>query len=116
MKKLIKKIGISLALLPSSVLAVDVNTFSDVGMIDKTLTPEQIIVNIINFILKFGAALAVLFIIIGGVMYITAGGNDDKTKLARKYIFSAVIGLIILILAIVIVNFVDARIRNDIIK
>lgn len=52
--------------------------------------------------------LGVLFIILiiyGGILWMTAGGNEEQVKKAQKYIINAIIGLIIVILANVIVSF-----------
>lgn len=77
---------------------------------------EALIVTVINFILKFGIALTVLFILIGGVQYITAGGNDDKTGVAKKTLTYAIIGFIIVITALTIVNFVGSTLKNELSK
>lgn len=39
--------------------------------------------------------LAVIFIVIGGVLYLTAGGKDDQINLAKKTILYALIGFAI---------------------
>lgn len=72
----------------------------------ENLTVAAIIISIINFILQFAAALAVLMIIIGGVRYITSAGNDAALEQARKIIIYSILGLVIIILSFVIVNFV----------
>jgi type IV secretory pathway VirB2 component (pilin) len=40
-------------------------------------------------------SIAVLFIIIAGLMYMTAGESEDKTKQAKKMIINALIGVAI---------------------
>jgi len=52
------------------------------------------------------AALAVLFIIIGGLRYITSQGNPQETAKARDTIIYALIGLVVAVLAQVIVLYV----------
>ena len=42
-------------------------------------------------------AVAVLFIIIAGIIYITAGDSEDKTKQAKKMIVNALIGVAIVV-------------------
>jgi hypothetical protein len=53
---------------------------------------------------------ALVYIIIGGVRYITAMGEESKIEAAKKNILYAVIGLIVVGLATVIVNFTAAAI------
>lgn len=55
-------------------------------------------------------ALAVIFIIVGGIQYVLSGGNPEQTTKAKNTILYAIVGLIVSILATVIVNFVLSRI------
>ena len=41
-------------------------------------------------------ALAVIFLIISGIQYIQASGNDDQTKKARQRIINVIIAIILL--------------------
>jgi len=41
------------------------------------------------------ALLAVVMIVVAGFMYITAGGNPGRIETAKKYIWDAIIGLLI---------------------
>ena len=61
---------------------------------------------IINILLAITGILAVLFLIIGGIRYITAAGNEDQVETAKENIKHAVIGLIIVILSFVVVRII----------
>ena len=50
--------------------------------------------------------IAVVIILIGGFTWMTAGGNDEKVGEAKKWIFSGVIGLAIILSAYSIATFV----------
>ncbi|MFO0862135.1 MAG: pilin [Candidatus Saccharibacteria bacterium] len=65
-----------------------------------------LISRVTNILLFVAGAVAVIFIIVGGIQYSTSGGSEDKTRTAKSTITNAVIGLIVTILAFVIVNFV----------
>jgi len=54
---------------------------------------------ITDWIFVILVALAALFVILGGVEIVTAGGSAEKVESGRKHIISAVIGLIVAILA-----------------
>jgi glucose uptake protein GlcU len=54
--------------------------------------------------LAVAGSLAVLFIIVGGIRYITAYGNEEQTESAKKTLTNAIIGVVIVILAFVIVR------------
>ena len=53
--------------------------------------------------------IAVVMIIIGGVKYITSGGDSGNVTSAKNTILYAVIGLVVVALAQIIVRFVLAR-------
>lgn len=42
-------------------------------------------------------AIAVIFIIIAGIIYMTAGDSEDKTKQAKKMVINALIGVAIVV-------------------
>lgn len=65
-----------------------------------------VVQNILNVIIGITGIIAVIFIIIGGVQYMTSAGDAGKAKKARDTILYAVIGLVVVILAFAIVNFV----------
>jgi hypothetical protein len=71
---------------------------SNAGLIDT-------IIRIINALLVLAAIAAIVFVIIGGVRYITSQGDEDAAVQAKNTIIYAIIGIIIIILAAVIVNF-----------
>lgn len=50
--------------------------------------------------------VAVVIILIGGFTWMTAGGNDDKVGEAKKWIFSGIIGLAIILSAYALSSFV----------
>jgi type IV secretory pathway VirB2 component (pilin) len=66
---------------------------------------DDAIDKIVNFVFGLLIAVAVLFIIIAGFMFITASGNDDQVKKARSMLLYAVVGVIVALLAKGIVTF-----------
>jgi len=62
--------------------------------------------NIVNALLTFAAVLAVIFIIIGGVRYIVSQGDDDAQVQARNTVLYAILGIIVIALSAVIINFI----------
>lgn len=56
--------------------------------------------NVINFVLRVVMVIAVLlvffYLVMGGIEWITSGGEKGKTEAARNKITAAVVGLIIL--------------------
>lgn len=72
--------------------------------VDKDL-PTTVIDIVKNIIVACGI-IAVIFVIIGGIGYITSEGDAGKIKKAKDTILYAAIGLIICALAFVFVNWV----------
>lgn len=68
------------------------------------LTVQEILVNVINFGAGIIVVLAVLVIVIAGIMWTTAGGNEDQQTMARKMVIAGIIGLIIGLAAFAIVQ------------
>lgn len=50
--------------------------------------------------------VSLIFLILGAVKYITAAGDEGKTKEARSAIFAAIVGLIVALLAFFVVNII----------
>jgi hypothetical protein len=72
-----------------------------------------ILLNIARIVVYIVGALAVLFLVYGGVMYLTAGGDDGKVKSARAIITNAIIGLVIAIVAFSIVTIVQGLVSGQ---
>jgi PKD repeat protein len=60
--------------------------------------------NVTNFALGFLALIAVLIIIYGGFLYVTAAGKEDQAGKGKKAISYAVIGILIIMGSFAIVN------------
>ena len=69
-------------------------------------TLGQNITTIINYFLGILGLIAVVFLIYAGVLMVTAGGNEEQVKKAKKIITYAVIGIVIILLSFTIVQFV----------
>lgn len=60
----------------------------------------------IQLFFVIAALIAVLFLIYGGVKYITSRGDKTEVEAARNHIIAAIVGLIMVFLAFFFVNFV----------
>ena len=69
-------------------------------------SPANTVVQYLNGALVFITLLAVAFLIYGGVLYITAGGDESKLKKAQATVTYTIIGLVVAFLAGFIVRFV----------
>ena len=108
-------------LIPSAgVLAQDnlgefgLNFANNIGL--QNANPKNVIVNVIQVVLSFLAIVAVIIVLIGGFLWMTAGGNDEKVTQGRKYIVNGAIGLLIVLAAFAITNFLINTIQNNIVN
>lgn len=62
--------------------------------------------NVVNIFSYIVGAISVIMIIYGGFRYITSGGSSDGVSAAKSTLIYAIIGLIIVALAQIIVQFV----------
>ena len=79
------------------------------GGVGETRTTIE---SIVNTVLGFLALIAVIFVIVGGIRIMTAGGNEENVTKGRKTIIYAIIGLLVIFFARVIVGFVTQEIAQ----
>ena len=72
----------------------------------STDDPAELVANIVTYLMTFLGLIAVIVILLGGFKWMTASGNEDKVAEAKKTIIAGAIGLIIILAAYAIVNFV----------
>ncbi len=62
--------------------------------------------NIIAVIIVIAIIIALLYLLYGGIKWITSRGEKDQVEAARNHIVAAVVGLIVVFLAIFIITLV----------
>lgn len=66
----------------------------------------QEFINIFTFILQISGSLAVLILVVGGLMYMTAAGDQQKTGQAKAALTAAIVGIIIVLTSFLLISFV----------
>lgn len=78
---------------------VDKNVYSGITgvhpKVDAKAGVEQI-VGVTNFIVSFVGPIAILMLIVGAVMYATAGGEDEKMQKAKRLLVATAFGIILI--------------------
>ena len=74
---------------------------------------QDVITNIIRGVIAVLGLVAVIFIVKGGIDYITSNGEAAKIQKAKSTILYATIGLVVSALAFVIVNFAIGIINGN---
>lgn len=65
----------------------------------KAQSFKEIIDTLINFVTIVGVAIAPIFILYAGFLFMTSGGDPGKLKTAKNILIYVVVGLMILFLA-----------------
>ncbi|MBT3249687.1 MAG: hypothetical protein HN846_03385 [Candidatus Pacebacteria bacterium] len=106
------------AALPMQAMA-DINTGSEITAPKGFATDIGSLINgALSFIMVIAALLVFLYLILGGIEWITSGGDKSKTEGARNKITAAVVGLIILAasyaILLIILNFLGFSNLGDV--
>jgi hypothetical protein len=78
-----------------------------VQVVAKAKTLEQVITNLRNVIVGLLVALATLFLTIGGLRYILAGGDPGEVEAAKKTLKYAAVGYAVAMLAPLLVSILN---------
>lgn len=71
-------------------------------LVGPTLT--EIALKFLNFLLSIVGTLGIIMLVVGGIMYLTSAGDDDRIKTAKKVVTFAIIGIAVSLAALVIVR------------
>lgn len=68
----------------------------------------QLMLSIITLIQVMAGTFTALFLMIGGFLFITSGGNEEQAEKGKKILTNSVIGLVVIILSYAIVRIVSS--------
>ena len=72
------------------------------------------VVKVVAYILSFLGLIAVLIVLYGGFQWMTAAGNEEKVTSARATLTAGLIGLVIVLAAYALTQFVISSITNNV--
>jgi hypothetical protein len=72
--------------------------------VSSILGAYGLVCGVTAWILIFGIIIGVLFVVWGGVKYVTSGGDSGGEEDAKKIIIGALIGVVFLVLAVAIIQ------------
>lgn len=85
-----------------TVLGWDASVNQDAVADAQTLS--QIARNVLDFLLSIIGVLAIIMLVVGGIMYLTAAGSEDQLDTAKKIVWYSIIGIAVALAALVIVS------------
>lgn len=95
-KTILAVLMLALVLAPASAGAL---TATNPGGAFSTNNFMDVMENIANFIIAFITILGIIFIVYGGILYVTAGGDEAAVEKAKSTLTYALIGLFIAAMA-----------------
>lgn len=101
--------AVMLFTIPGAIFAQDAAIKNPIGI----TTVGMLVKAIVTFLTGLVGALTMLALIWGGIMYITALGNDKRVDKAKDVIKWAIIGLSIVLLSYVILNTVVTQLGDN---
>lgn len=87
---------------PNQFIDTNIGTTLGLGTVDLRTS----VIKLVQFVLGLMGLIAVVLIIYGGIIWMTAAGNEQRVEKAKQIITSAAIGLVVIILSWAIVIFV----------
>ena len=81
---------------------IEYGTFTGLGNTDL----REGVMAIVKVLLGFLGIIAIIIILYGGFVWMTAGGNEENVSKAKKIISSGIIGLVIIFISYAIATFV----------
>jgi hypothetical protein len=77
--------------------------------LDPVKDPNRFIPDLLGVAYAFAGILCVIIIVIAGYMYTTSGGDASHVKRAKDMILGAIVGLVVVMAAFVVTQFVLGR-------
>ena len=65
---------------------------------------QDLVVSVVNWILALAASIVIVFLIIGGIYYMTEAGDEKQMEEAKKIIKYCIIGLFVILISYSIVT------------
>lgn len=120
MKKYINKLALTGISVVTALQVMAGNVFAQLDPGEEIVAPKGFAQNIgslinggLTLIMIVGAFLVLVYLILGGIEWITSGGDKSKTESAQNKITNAVIGLIILAasyaILLIVLNFLGFK-------
>ena len=79
------------------------------GLPDSTQNVGDALTNVVNVLIYLIGGLSLIFIIVGGLLIVTAAGSPRRVEQGREAIIYAIVGLVIAIGALAVVTFISGK-------
>ncbi len=86
--------------------------FGNSGRLGNSQSVMELITNVIRLMLMFTGAIAIIFLVYGGYMYITSAGSAESAEKGKNTVVNALIGIVVIALSYVLVTVVSNLVGN----
>lgn len=123
MRKLLARVGASATVLATPAISLAQFNDASVNSLRDLLSPVQIeaqpslvglVVTVLNFLIFVAAIIAIFYLIWAGIKYITASTVKEEAEKARQAIYNAIIGIVVIVLSYMIVQYVSSVAKQTI--
>ena len=83
------------------------------GNIPQIAAGDNQIIQLFNTAYLWAGIICVAIIIVSGILYTTSAGDSARVKTAKNAITYAVVGIVVILLAFTITNFVIGKVYNE---
>lgn len=81
----------------------------EIGLKNPIKDPNVALNNVLTVVYFWTGIICVIVIIVAGIFYASSAGNPSQTKRAREAIIYSIVGLVIVMMAFVITQFILGR-------
>jgi hypothetical protein len=74
------------------------------GLVSSAPTLATIAMRTLNFLLGIVGTIAIIMMVVGGIMYLTSAGDEDRMKTGKKIFIYSILGITIALASLVIVR------------
>ena len=82
------------------------------GTRDNLFAPNGIFVTVANTLIFLVGAVAVIFLIIGGLRYVVSNGDSKAVEGAKNTILYAIVGIVVAVISFALVQFVISSLNK----
>jgi len=72
------------------------------GVISDAPPLTSLLSNVLNFVLSIVGVLGILGLVVSGIVYITAGGSEERMQTAKKIALESGIGITIALISLIL--------------
>lgn len=94
----------------NDILGLNIINNANIGL--QASDPRAVAARIINVALGFLGIIAVVIVLYGGFMWMTAAGNEERITTAKQILTAGIIGLVIIVMAWAIASYVVRTLMN----